>query len=392
MKKIMTTLCAAFFAFAISAQNSKDLRIHNNPKVERLIEYCKSQGSMFVLNGGETKYQNDGKHSKRARLLFMREFPTGEKSTDHISQAVDSVRRVRNSIYDNIEDSIRKTFIDLSKEVSESYMWEYHNDGIDTIQYTVVFGRYANDNRSRTELHKHQPQPYQVPELLSYQYFKSKKSSIGSGSLFYHFSPDSTYSPTQYIDQEKYEKILQGIFNQDGFSKRAIYVYNDNDHPYDDSEVMIGMHWNTPVQPYIETKVTVYTTKSEELALSTLHSLTEATFQFIDENPRLDFELTPRSAFNRNSFSPALLFRSKRLSRIYKEYQVRLQYLQNNKEYCFLILDINGNMMLPKEWIKLKSWKNGKKTYDKNRKSILPERSSDNLVGVGDYQVLDEKE
>ena len=42
---------------------------------------------------------------------------------------------------------------------------------------------------------------------------------------------------------------------------------------------------------------------------------------------------------------------------------IQIRYLEDKDEYCFLIYDVKGGRVLPKEWQTLKSWKNGKKVF-----------------------------
>ena len=43
---------------------------------------------------------------------------------------------------DEAVDSIRATFARVNKERAESYLYEYHNDGTDTINYSIAFRQF----------------------------------------------------------------------------------------------------------------------------------------------------------------------------------------------------------------------------------------------------------
>ena len=51
-----------------------------------------------------------------------------------------------------------------------------------------------------------------------------------------------------------------------------------------------------------------------------------------------------------------------------------------NNEFNIVIVEGTGDMMIPAEWLLLKSWKNGKVVYDKKVKNLTPEQAREKTM------------
>jgi len=69
------------------------------------------------------------------------------------------------------------------------------------------------------------------------------------------------------------------------------------------------------------------------------------------------------------------LFENLDYRRVMGFYHIYLHAMSNN-EYNIVFLEGTGDMMIPMEWLILKSWKNGKVVYDKKRMKNLPPKQA----------------
>ena len=65
-------------------------------------------------------------------------------------------------------------------------------------------------------------------------------------------------------------------------------------------------------------------------------------------------------------------------------YHIYLHAMSNN-EYNIVFLEGTGDMMIPMEWLILKSWKNGKVVYDKKRMKKLPPKQARSVTSFSRF-------
>ena len=112
MRKIITILWAMLFSLCTWAQGSERLRDHQIPaKLEEFLQYANSLGY------GTTVHSNP--HEKQKVDFF---FPISNRKDENVILFL---------------DSIRHTFYALADEAQETYFWESHKDGIDSIEYVL---------------------------------------------------------------------------------------------------------------------------------------------------------------------------------------------------------------------------------------------------------------
>ena len=127
--------------FTASAQEQ-----HPNPRLRQLEEFFQQKG--FGVSHQQTN-AIDGSithmlHSHPSQInLYVDSFPEdmSEEDKQRIIHEYDSINALRRQFFEEVLDSIRTTFALLSKDASESYMYEYHKNGVDTIMYSLAFQR-----------------------------------------------------------------------------------------------------------------------------------------------------------------------------------------------------------------------------------------------------------
>jgi hypothetical protein len=272
----------------------------------------------------------------------------------------------------------------LTDGALESYVWESHRGGVDSVRYAIAIGTYQNGDTLMTYQRQREVFYYNAPELLSFRYdsypYNDERQGRpkGFGSFRYEYTPDSVSRPKKDIklfNKEGYKQKLLPLLNQKGITSRQFYVYHDStytiDNTVDNSKKDFAYRVIT-VEPKIlksETWGTVYTLHSREQAYSLLAQMQAATWDFLDENPYMRFSFNQFHEFRDRRLSE--FFENLDYKRIPEFYRVYLHCY--GEEYNIVIVEGTGNMMIPMEWAIIKSWKNGKVTYDKQAaKAMTP--------------------
>ena len=383
MKRIVFALCAASISIGTMAQTKLGQRLQVNPKIDSL--------ALDVYNlaaNPDVTYYYDGKLHKTVNVSFMlmndyKPTPlTGNPERDATNQKLDSIRNMQIVQKNKVYDVLRSTCLSLTDGAMESYIWESHRGGVDSVRYAIAIGEYQNGDTLRTSQRQRDVYYYNAPELLSFRYNSFPNNDgqqwnyKGYGSFRYEYTPDSVFRPKKDIkpfNKEGYKQKILPLLSQEGITSRQFYVYHDSTYVIDNKLggdfVYMDIFENLKLLKS-ETRGTIYTMHSRQQALSLLNQLNEATWAFLDENPYMDFEFHVLNSFRDRRLSE--YFENLEYKRIPEFYRV---YLHSYKdEFNIIIVEGTGNIMVPLEWPILKSWKNGKVTYDKKAaKALTPE-------------------
>jgi hypothetical protein len=185
------------------------------------------------------------------------------------------------------------------------------------------------------------------------------------------------------FDKDAYMKEILPILNQKGITSRQFYVYNDStftivrkDRKEDD--FVLREQTNEPVQTKSETRGTIYTLHSKAQADAVLEQIVKATWDYLEDNSGFWFSFHPYSDYGNRRLNE--LFESRYLTRTPSFYHIYLHSF--GEEYNIMIVEGKGDMMVPAEWAIVKSWKNGKLTYDKKAlKNLTPEQAREKTSG-----------
>ena len=113
-------------------------------------------------------------------------------------------------------------------------------------------------------------------------------------------------------------------------------------------------------------------------ANAVLEQIRMATLSFLEDNSGFWFSFHPYNDFENKKLNE--LFESKYLTRVPDFYHI---YLHNfGEEFNIIIVEGQGDMMIPAEWAVVKSWKNGQVAYDKKAlKSLTPQQAREKTSG-----------
>ena len=381
MKKIIIILGAMLICCFAYGQESLKERLKSNPVVDSLFTHARTIGIEPV-----EKYEYDGEYMNTMRFDFYYK-KAAEKPKDGEEIIPESAR---NANQRQMVDSIRQVFMTLSDVFNEVYMKEIHNDRMDSLVYVATFGKgdsLKGDGQLQNTVQCHSPSVWsyhypQVPEAIVFDYHPitgekkvEETDPVGlNGQMYYHkiIGGDETLTP-KYVDKKSYGKVLNKIFKEMGVKKQHCYVRKDREFLLDLEKYhwIIGCiradhEWST------EMNVTTYQFPSYKMIREAYNVFTEETWKYIEQHPDTRCEFCHET--HMNGF-PLLIFNSERELENKQKETFRIYITPSNAlngGYSLIILNTKmsqfGTEFLPEEWETLKSWKNGKKVYNKQKK------------------------
>ncbi|MBO4810092.1 MAG: hypothetical protein J5552_00835 [Prevotella sp.] len=407
MKRIVFALCAIFVFLGTMAQGNIEKRLQGNPKIDSLVNKVVAMGV-----SPDVSYSFDGKlhHTVSIQCIRMNDFqptaPTGIARVDSMNHIGDSLRQQQAERWDRAYDAIRNTCKSLIDDAKESYVWEYHRNGVDSVRYALAIGEYQPGNAMTTYQHNREVYYNNAPELISF-YYNTNPSNDGSkwnfkgfGNFRYEYTPDSVFRPkneTVPLDKVAFSQLLQPILSQKGITSREFYAYHDSTYTFDKLDFgkdvfVVRVNTLDPIQPKNETRGTVYTMHSKAQADEVLNQIKTATLTFLENNPGIWFSYHPYADYGYKKLYK--LLQSEYMTRVPDFYQIYLHSVVEKKEFNIIIVEGTGDMMIPAEWAVVKSWKNGKATYDKRAMKYLTpqqarEKSSGRSITTRQFEPID---
>lgn len=393
MKRITFSLCATLVSLCTMAQGNMEKRLVGNPKIDSLVREVYSLGGISPIGNSGVSYSFDGKLHKTVDIHytltndFLPTPPTGNPKKDLQNQKLDSILQHRINQEHRAYEAVRNTCKALIDDARESYVWEYHHNGVDSVRYALVLGEYENGDTLKIYKYNRDIDYSNAPELITFRYNSNRWNSGGRwdakglGYFRYEYTPDSVSMPRKNfvpLNKEAYAKLLQPILKQKGITSRQFYVYHDSTYifkkeDYGKEEFVIRVNNLDPKQPCSETRGTAYTMHSRAQADSVLSQIKTVTLAFLENNPGVWFTFHPYTDYGYRKLSR--LFKSEYLTRVPDFYNIYLHCGVGEKEFNIIIVEGTGDMMIPSEWAILKSWKNGKVVYDKRVKNLTPEQA-----------------
>lgn len=285
-----------------------------------------------------------------------------------------------------IADAIRNTCWALAQDAQESHMWEYHQDGLDSLKYAIKIGGQDYDVTKRLPHARHIDAPNSVkyiyrPDGAQWYFEGGDEKGLPHhryGEFEYEFVPDSVSRTPRPIDVKDFSRYIRPILKRDGIKSHRLYIRADSSlaklHP-EVKMLYTAKYYGEP--PYgEEMRGMVYAIESEEQAEAVLDELNHATMTYIEHHKDMICEYYKRNYFDINAqlmlecFIPDKKFPDGRG----REYKIFYKYVYDeydNKKFYFVVMDTDraGQYVpnLPYEWQNMKSWVNGKVTYYKKK-------------------------
>ena len=249
-------------------------------------------------------------------------------------------------------DAIRNAFASARKDASESYMYEYHKDGTDSIKYSLLKSNYRS-------------MFFDVDKaLFDYDALKAEY-------YYYHeyYEPkDVARNDMKQLDaaavKALVEPSLESVKQYKGANIYPIHWQHDEGYEddfafkggidgiafYDKNHVgkTTGTHYFLPAQ-------------YEKEARTLCRQIDSLAYDYVNRHPEQHYHYFYYST-NSN-------FRLRNILVSYGNYCENLYFLgyyRDEEGLHFLSTTTDGELWMPKEWTKIKRWVNGKATYRKN--------------------------
>lgn len=379
MKKIFTIILLATFSAAVFSQES-------NKQLLQLEKYLQESGCSFFYS----QYNQDGdaniKHRWTASLhatwadMPVRENQSEEKGKQSLEIFERFSQRRRN--LENALDSIRLTFARLGKESSESYLYEYHKDDIDTIKYALAFARskvdpakannestYPGDSLVKyTNKYNNSIRFYNAREAVNFDYSKNMYNSRGqlyrgSGIYTHVYTVDTGLSLEKDLRpfdiealQALIQPVIKSILSLKGAKENPVYWSYDgkNETTITGSKAVkggtTGQFYFVPIQ---------YEAEVEAL----YRQLDSLVHDYVNRHPEQAYHYSYRP-FPQKTGSTSMVYGSDFIGG--KSYNLR--FARDKEGFYILSLIVKGDSWIPDEWKSLKSYINGEKVYLKGMK------------------------
>lgn len=342
-----------------------------NPKMSALFDKLasKDRAPIIIKTGGQG---NPTRMSYSVHLYHRPDLYHGD------SLFLDSLLREERSCLTDI----RRTLDELQEEAQESYHYEYHCGGRDTIIYSM---NLSHDTTWVTKLQQENHPHYYSKEFLSLNFHPAgRKEGAFEGRLEYTISlPQDTTSIVPYTQENLTVDIAQ-LFKQHRIKPRKARW--EHDEAYSDSVKEVFQHYlllpdSLREKTYYQfdwgctfekgssiagvTDATIYTVPIDQelLALQLLAAFDSLALKYTESPQKHYFQYTYGHTFDGTS-SLFLLC----LDAVNHDTYYILDICNDEFGYHFLVAQTEGTLWEPLCWSSLKTIINGKKTFFKGMK------------------------
>ena len=335
-----------------------------NPRLCQLDEYFKKQGiysvSYHQTNAGGISH-SWWIHFSPGLLTINDEMD--QEMLQRMKSKVDSVDALCRQRQPSIIDTIRSICASVRKDASESYMYEYHKDGADTVRYTLAFCRDDGSNRESVLFESRNAKTVQdgTPQF----------EGIAGASEYYHeyIEPRSVpNSDMKLLDVAAVRAIVEPALESVKQFKgaKAWPIHWQHDATFEDQTdtdpfggviagrgragLTTGIHYLLPAQ---------YENEGDALYLQ-IDSLAH---DYVDRHPEQEYVYAYFAAVP-NLYKLRFILRTTEYGSPEEAYH--LGYYRDKEGLHFLSVTTKGQLRIPQGWTKIKRRVNGKATFRKN--------------------------
>ena len=246
-------------------------------------------------------------------------------------------------------DAIRNAFASARKDASESYMYEYHKDGTDSIKYSLLkrnvmskffdFEKALFENDALKAEYYYYHEYYEPKDVANYDMKQLDAAAVKALiepvlESVKQYKGANIY-PIHWQHDEGYEDNV--AFNG-GIDAIAFY---DKNHVGKTT----GTHYFLPAQ--YEKEGGALCLLIDSLAHDYVNRHPEQNYHYFYYSTNHDFRIRNILGSNGN----------------YRENQYSLGYYRDEEGLHFFSTTTDGELWMPKDWTKIKRWVNGKITY-----------------------------
>ena len=289
---------------------------------------------------------------------------------------------------------IRRTLSELQEEAVESYSYEYHQHGADTIITTMALKNPANTD---VNVHSYKtplspvPEIHGAPETIYLRYYNLSKETVnmspyvplGCLSFVYDGIVSNVPTPTKDFDIAALQKRLAPILKDKRIKRRELlcrhdstfdrYAYNDSLNRIGQYKKGIQMMSTSSLGPGGESRYTIYKLTNEEQAKAVLSQILDCVNQQIKDDPEQAYAVDSDAYFS-TSYAKDI-FTGYPSSQSYQDYydgkrdvvkKMDIKSFMDTQGFYIIISINHGDETFPHEWKTLKSMVNGEKVYYKD--------------------------
>ena len=365
MKRIISLIIFAALQLGCIAQE--------NPKLESLYAYLKAKGLV-------KSYTLSNQHEEGLRKIYSIDLGFFEdRQQGRLEAKMDSAIRAEQRNQREAVKQIRRTLSELTEEAAESYSYEYHQGGKDTIITTIALNSYTDGPipTAFKYLGTTHMDEFKMPALVHFRYIIHKNpESFGWDTGVCQFKVntivDSTLRATQDFDVKTLHKTILPLLKDKTIKRRTIHCQHDSTfdvfHPQ--NTLFYGeLRCQKTIRARGDNNLTVYKFTSEDKAKAVLHQIMECVRQHIAEHPREAYTICSDEYF------PPRIFETMFKGGTY-EYEYNLERprtsmtidtMMDEEGFYILINVYEDDEVVPGEWKTLKEVINGKKVYYKDK-------------------------
>ena len=378
MKKIFTIILLASVAIAARSQQS-------NPQLHQLEQFIQEQGyavSHTQSTGTERGISHQWSALLNAYIIHPQsaiDSTMSEAALRRIVHQYDSINHLRRQHLTQALDSIRTTFARLGKDASESYLYEYHKDGTDTIKYSLAFRR--DDGALRTYRYNNSVYFNNAGEVALFDYTRSNDSDgwgatdWGYYSHLYTIGNDISWDDMQPFDHAAFEALIAPALKAAKKLKgaKAYPVYWRHDEGFNDDVGPNGNLVGKTVRQsdyghnshYGLTTGTLYfiPIQHEAEAKALYRQIDSLAHSYVDSHPEQYYTYTFSSDFRYGNLRDMVRGQDFKDDASYS-----LKALADDTGFYILSINTKGELWIPRDWPRLKSYVNGEMVYLKGMK------------------------
>ena len=268
----------------------------------------------------------------------------------------------------------------------ESYHFEKHQLGIDTVRYSICLNRGPEHRITYDSLLDCQVYSRELgPETITFNYGTWRKPCgkhfFGEAHIEYSKveplpaslvpATAKKYEPVCF-DWDLYLQSIMPILSQKGISQRKFKWSQDEDfaRKVKDPNIDLSFSYGNIFDALAvgETNGTLFFIPSDQKAFAeqVLKDVDAATLKYVLLHPEQTYAYKYNTFFNSPNYWPRYDQEIIRSTTLNKDGIQNFVYIgADEKGYCFLLLNTKGNLFFPKEFSSLKSFVNGEKTYYK---------------------------
>ncbi len=260
--------------------------------------------------------------------------------------------------------------------VEESYHFESHHQGIDTIRYSICLHSGQGQKKHYNDQQGYFYEDVPGAETVSFNYTTKLKSCgrhfSGWGSLAYSRTENVPGGQSVAFDWEQYMQTLLPMLTQKGITQRTFKWAQDRFYGDADKDYALGftIYQDDGTRSVAgETTGTIYFIPAERLdfAQQVLKEIDFATQQYIYNHPQQTYQYDYGAHFQpiatEREGRHVQLLRTMNLQEGWHQHYIFV--CSDVRGYYFLLCDTRGALWVPRESLMLKSFINGKKTYHK---------------------------